>query len=359
MIMKTSSTKVTTKAESNDLPPKTIFKERTKLEAFNFEFPPTPDTIPPSKQSNESTGMEEPLNITYEFGAGKQVPPPVFDVGITAKLPKPVLETDDSRSSFSSDKRVKSRHDVSAFRFNPDYKLQSESFELATPTKLSYAMRLPEKPSTIWDDFNAHADKKSPAASEADPFSSNERLENAPQAPTTPVKTTPNYSVFAPVTLEGTPEPSQHPAHVDEESYGFAIVSPSTCYSYKTYLPTQRLHGLVTPPETPKPRRDWYQDPFFAFNPSPSPVAAILQKPLPSLPTPQPREGETGMCEACGLGEDGCHCDEGSEMENGRVSCFYSPRLRRLRKRVVRKVNAVKTGVFEAIHRNSGLPKAN
>lgn len=352
-VTKTSCAKVTAKSESDDSVPKTTTRKKTKIETFNFEFPPTPDTTPSPKQSHtKSAGMKEALNLAYEFGAGKQVPLSTFDLGIATKLPGSTPMAENPLPSCEESKRLKSTHGISAFTFNTEYKLPSKSIDFTTPTKLPYAMRLPEKPSTILDEFNARADQKETFSSEADHFTPNERSQNTPEPPRTPVKTALVNSSFAPLTPEATPkttpEPPEAQIYTEEVSYGYAIITPVSM-RYKTYLSShQQRHGLVTPPETP--------DPFHAFNSSPSAVAATLRKPLPKLPT-QAHDEEVGMCEACGAVDTDCAYGEDSEMENTRVGCFSSSRLRKLRKSVVRKVKAVKTRLSGAMHRGSGSPK--
>ena len=366
-ITRTASVKVTATAESSELTPKTNFWEKTKIETLNLKFPPTPEATPSHSHKKEnSIGTGEVRNLAYEFGAGKQVPLPAFDLGVSTKLPDSVPVVDSSS--------MNSTGDVSAFEFNTQYKIPSKSFEFTTPTKLSYAMRLPEKSSTIWDDFNARAEKgfgkefrsteiSAPptlvttalVSSTPDPFAPKEKLESPTEPPKTPIKTTPIWWNFCPTVPVAPPGPIQENIYDTEESYGYAIVTP-TSMRYKTYLPAKQQHGLMTPPETPEERRDIHQDPFLAFTPSPSPAIAILRKPLPNLPTPQTRDGDPGMCEACGIGEDECRCDEDSGMENVRASCLHSLRLRRLQKRVVRKLGAVQGRISRVIRRESDSP---
>lgn len=131
--------------------------------------------------------------------------------------------------------------------------------------------------------------------------------------------------------------------------YGYAIITSTTTTRYKTYLPSAQQHSNMTPPSTPESRSGILQDLFWPFTSTPSPQIAILRKPLPPPPT---RETQLETCEACGVEECKCHCDEDSENEDERVGCLHSSRLRRLRKMVARKVTIVKKRVSGSLSRH-------
>jgi hypothetical protein len=312
-IAKTSSIKATATAVSNEVAPKAISHKMTKIETFNFDFPPTPDATPEPRTKQEATS-----NLVYEFGAGKQVPIPTFDLGVAATLSTPLPATDLSTVSHGDNASFQS-NDAPKLNSKTGYKIPSTSFDFSTSIKLP--------------------------SFEADPFVSNS--DGTPKSPAI-VPTNPGL-----VTPEATPEPVRQNSHDQEESYGYAIVTPS-CTRYKSYLPSQQRYGLQTPPDTPETINDGFKDPFLAFiSDSSSSVTEVLRKPLRAPPTLL--DGVPGKCEACGVEEGQYGCDE--DLGNERVGCFHSLRLRKLRKSVLRKMNAVKTRVSGAMHRKSNLPQ--
>jgi hypothetical protein len=159
-------------------------------------------------------------------------------------------------------------------------------------------------------------------------------------------------------------EPAQAPIKIKrpvtpppklEESFGYANITPSsTCY--KTYLPAQQLHGLLTPPETPEKMRrstsplrdlDYFNTPLPKISFSPS--LKLAPKPLLETKTQEidvhpEKEYEVELCAACGKarapGASPCFCGISFGEENRVAGCF-SP-FRRLGKRVVRRMKAIK-----------------
>jgi hypothetical protein len=219
-----------------------------------------------------------------------------------------------------------------------DYKIPSKSFDFEAPTDLSFAMRLPEKPSTIWDDFNPQVGfgKVNSTRRKEDSIQSTLKPTASPETPT---KTS--------AIMTSSSRRSEALVIETEEPFGYAIVTPEAA-RYKTYLPAQQNHGLPTPPDTPEtlPRLEINTGPFkdsfsgFAVRP------VVTRKPLPNLEEKDGNvvAGEVGpfrsLCTKCQ--DRVCRCHETIEDEEVRVGRFHSLGLRQLKKKVVRKMKTLK-----------------
>lgn len=129
-----------------------------------------------------------------------------------------------------------------------------------------------------------------------------------------------------------------------EESFGYAIVTPEPA-RYKSYLPVQRKHGLITPPETPEALPDLkintstFNDSFPGFS-----VRPVVSR-VPQLDS---EKGKEHVVEACVECQDGaCHCGKGiaEDDEEVRAGCFHRFGLSRLKKKVAGKMKALKTRI--------------
>jgi hypothetical protein len=330
--------------------------------------------IPPNKSNeNASHGLDnspKPFNFIFKHG---------LDTPVVRSQQLPLLPWDCKFlptvvPNYSPETQPKTNH-TKAFDFGSPYRVPLKTFNFESALMSSSPLRLPEKPSTIFDHFNKEPDsesrkildngtkEKSVAKSSSQSQETKAVLNTVPSSPETWVKEKPLPSLET--AIPGHEGPQTPVRAREEEDFGYATITPST--RSRIYLPATQQYGLMTPPEDP----DSWATPSFKFvndrldngtltSPSPemSPPrsTATARKPVNS-PSKKPqiqdsdiRQGgnEEVVYATCGHiisanGEDYPYVDESND-EVARTCCFYSPRMR-LRKMVVRKVEYLRTRI--------------
>ena len=124
----------------------------------------------------------------------------------------------------------------------------------------------------------------------------------------------------------------------EAETFGYANGTPETT-SYKTYLPAQKNHGLITPPETPEtlPRVGINSGPINDSFPGFSVRPIAIRKTLPDA-----RNENVVVEPVCSTCREGrCCCEEilvEEEEEEVKAGCLRGLGLGRLKRKVVRKM---------------------
>ncbi len=293
-------------AMPNEATSMTISKEKTKIETFNFDFPPTPDATPQSFNQRVSA-----KKASHKFRAGNQHLAPAFDLGIAGQMPVVLAATGKSLSGDST-KLIDADTDIHRHNFTPEHQFPSRSFNFSTTLQLS--------------------------PFETDPFIS--ITENTSTSRPLSPKTVPVQTKLSHKSSEDTLELVEVDFNEPEETYGYVnSVSSSTCY--KSYIPSRR-HHLVTTPGTQEAGGKSLQDAFLAFiSESSSFVVVFPEKILPTLGTLQVCDPDAQPCGTCEVREEQCCCDDHLDAA-GRLGCLQSLRLRKLGRKVAWKTNAAK-----------------
>jgi hypothetical protein len=262
------------------------------------------------------------------------------------------------------------------FEFGFRYRVPRKTLEFESALMSSSPLRPPEKPSTVFNDFikDSYSDsrkgstevlgnsmKKKPAAKSTSHLQeTNALLNTVPSSTETRAKEKPLPSLEK--AISGVEAPQTPVRAREEEDFGYAIITPST--RSRIYLPATKQYGLMTPPEDPD---SWATSSskfvndgldngtITSLSPEMSPPRSTVidRKPVNS-PSKKPqiqddsRRGgnEEVVFATCdhiisANGED-CPCVDEYNDEVARSGCFYSPRMRRLRKMAERKVEYLK-----------------
>jgi hypothetical protein len=313
-------------------------------QASNLPSPPSsPPTTPLASRGKRLQETEEPILAKAESTKPGNDSPKPFKLDIHPKtstpkrgfkqLPLGPPELEFLRSTVPNYRpetpktTPKSKtHRVGGFEFGSQYRVPPKTFEFKSPLQPSFAIRLPEKPSTIWDDINKEKTKDLP--------------ETIPVSPQTPVESPiPTTETTIPAN-----EAPQTPVRAPEqESFGTAIITSST--SSRIYLPATQQYGLIKF-RSPIAGKDDFASPSPEVpHPTPptvprKPVDAPSKNAAVQDSSTQGGGSEKVTFAACGHlsppnGQD-CPCAEEPVHEDIQTGCLHG--MRRLRKMVVRKV---------------------
>jgi hypothetical protein len=320
-------------------------KSTTTQGIFNFNLPSKDDMSAkiPEQQAMLEMGNQTSVSV-FKFGTQDDVPPKDFEFDIprkSSRRTKPI-EKDLKKVSTVEEQNVKVKSRQS----------YSDSHILMS-TSRSAAIEQPEEEQSPQSTPAKTEPPSTPQNADTAPFNHADTQEQ----PTTPLKKPPPLpqqdSAISISTIN--PQP--------EQSFGYAVITP-TSTRYSTYLPTrQQHHNLLTPPETPESPLQTRSQPqrkpspvrevdYFAAFPDP-PSLTIMRKPLPIPPTQEVENGNmvqnVPLCEDCGSESGVCKCPNDCGEEAVHTGCWG---LRRLGRKVRGKVREVKLKVEAKLHRD-------
>jgi len=382
-------------------PPTTpILSEETEHKKINQDDPPTPS---PTKAMQPTTAGQHAITITktssitmssrtnfaFEFGAQSTTTQGIFNFNIPSK---------DTMSTKIPEQQAMlemgNQTSVSVFKFGTHDDVPPKDFAFDIPRKSSRRAKPIEKDlkkvSTVEEQNVKVKSRQSYSDSHILTSTSQsaaiEQPEEEQSSPSTPAKTdhpsTPQKADTAPINYADTqeqpatpltkpPPPPQQDSAISistinpqlEQSFGYAVITP-TSTRYSTYLPSrQQHHNLLTPPETPesplqtRSQRQRKPSPvrevdYFAAFPDP-PSLTIMRKPIPVPPAKEVESGDmlqnVFLCEDCGSESGVCKCPNDYGEEAVHTGCLG---LTRLGRKVRGKVREVKLKVETKLHRD-------